>query len=168
MGPGTCQGGTPKAHAECGANSGRGGLEMHTSAGFLGGTAWGGPQPALGERAKAMQRDTSLGVRSSKRHNQEGFTASIQSMNMPFASAAEVSPCFERLARAMPASTGLPLSSPATEPWRSAIACGLRTRSSCAGPHATLYTGDRLNLSAEHPANEVRVALWRCRAKIDG
>ena len=59
-------------------------------------------------------------------------------MNIPFASAADVRPCFESVAKAMPARTGVLIAGHSNERSRSPIAWGVRTRSSCEGPHITL------------------------------
>src|SRR5829696_8889522 len=64
--------------------------------------------------------------------------AVTHSMNIPFASAADVRLCFESVAKAIPARTGVLIAGHSNERSRSPIAWGVRTRSSCEGPHITL------------------------------
>jgi len=64
--------------------------------------------------------------------------AVTHSMNIPSASAADVRLCFESVAKAMPARTGVLIAGHSNERSRSPIAWGVRTRSSCEEPHITL------------------------------
>src|ERR1700730_1058690 len=63
--------------------------------------------------------------------------AGTHSINMPFAFAADVNLCFERVAKAIPARIGVLALASSNELSRFAMACGVSTRSSCEGPHAT-------------------------------